>query len=230
MTDISDKGGHRHFQFLIEDMSGEILVRHVMEKIRKESPGISYDCKAFKGIGGFKNTAKVSEIKTDKLLNDLRIYLRGFDKSLRGIEASIFIVLDNDKRETALFQERLEGQAALAMISIDYVFCIAVEEMEAWWLGDKKAVFSAYPEARENVYKEYRQDSICGTWELLAGIVYEGGLRRMQKECTTYREIGRCKAEWADRIGKYMDLDSNLSPSFRHFISQIRIRAGITER
>lgn len=38
--------------------------------------------------------------------NDLRIDLCGFDKSLRGIKAAIFIVLDDDKRETEVFRKR----------------------------------------------------------------------------------------------------------------------------
>lgn len=66
-----------YFQFLIEDESGEVLVRHVMEKIQSESPSIEYDCKAFKGIGGLKLTSSIKDVKTNKLLNDLRILSSG---------------------------------------------------------------------------------------------------------------------------------------------------------
>lgn len=213
-----------HFQFLIEDWSGEVLIRHVMENIKKEDPKVSYDCKSFGGIGGFRKTSKLSDVKTNKLLNDLQMYLRGFDKSLRGIGAAIFIVLDNDTRETEIFRQQLAAQAIEAMITTDYVFCIAVEEMEAWLLGDREAVFTAYPKARENIYKEYKQDSICGTWETLANIVFSGGMKEFKKECPTYREVGKYKAKWADDIGRVMELDRNVSPSFNEFINELRMR------
>ena len=213
-----------YFQFLIEDESGKILVQHIMEKIQSESPSVEFDCKAFKGIGGLKLTSGLKDVKTNKLLNDLRIYLRGFDRSLRGIDAAIFVVVDNDKREMNIFRRQLDELAVQAMISIDYVFCIAVEEMEAWLLGDREALLSAYPKAKEVVLKEYEQDSICGTWEVLANAVYKGGLSKMKRDCLTYWEIGRNKAEWADKIGRCMTLDKNVSPSFNYFVQELRAR------
>lgn len=213
-----------YFQFLIEDMSGEILTRHVMDKLSKEHAGIYFDCKAFKGIGGLKVSSNIQEIKTNKLLNDLKHYLRGFDKALKDIPAAIFIVLDNDKRDTDIFMQQLIHQADIATIQMDYVFCIAVEEMEAWLLGDKEAILQAYPNAREMVLKDYKQDSICGTWEFLANALYKGGLKNFQKDCPTYREVGKYKAKWADEIGRYMVLDRNISPSFQHFILELHKR------
>lgn len=49
-----------HFQFLIEDQSSAVLIRLIMEKIRAIYPEITYDDKAYKGLGGFtkKNTVK----------------------------------------------------------------------------------------------------------------------------------------------------------------------------
>lgn len=154
-----------HFQFLIEDMSGEILIRRVMEKITDKSPGITFDCKSFKGIGGFRSASKVKDIKTNKLLSDLGIYLKGFDKSLRNYAAALVIVLDNDTRDTDKFRKQLQDQAQLAGISIDHIFCITVEEMEAWLLGDREAILQAYPKVKENMLNDYKQDSICGTKE-----------------------------------------------------------------
>ena len=212
-----------HFQFLVEDYSGAVLVEKIMQKLLEEAE-FTFEIKSFKGIGGFKGTGSVKDIKTNKLLTDLPQYLRAFDNSLRGIEACVIVVLDNDTRDTQLFEKELEAQAQRAMISIDHVFCIAVEEMEAWLLGDEKALLEAYPFARESKYKEYVQDSICGTWELLADIVFKGGLKRLKKECPTYREIGRYKAEWAEQIGTHIDLSNNKSPSFRYFISALRAR------
>lgn len=47
-----------HFQFLIEDKSGSILIEKIMNKLEKENRQFTYNCKAFKGIGGFKNRRK----------------------------------------------------------------------------------------------------------------------------------------------------------------------------
>ena len=60
-----------HLQFLIEDMSGEILICKVMNKLKEEGQTFTYDCKAFKGIGGFKTSGRTTDVKTNKLLNDL---------------------------------------------------------------------------------------------------------------------------------------------------------------
>ena len=215
-----------HFQFLIEDYSGAVLVDKVMQKLSEEAE-FTFDIKSFKGIGGFKGNGAVKDIKTNKLLTDLPQYLRAFDNSLQGIESCIIVVLDNDTRDTHQFAQELELQAQKAQISIDYVFCIAVEEMEAWLLGDEKALFLAYPLARDSKYKEYVQDSICGTWELLADVVFKGGLKKFKKECPTYREVGKYKAEWAEQIGTYLDLNDNKSPSFQYFISALRERVGV---
>lgn len=72
---------------------------------------------------------------------------------------------------------------------MDHVFCIAVEEMEAWLMGDREALLCAYPKAKESVLKEYKQDSICGTWEVLANAVYKCGLKKMKRDRLTYHWV-----------------------------------------
>lgn len=215
-----------HFQFLIEDYSGAVLINKVMSKFGNRY-NFTYDCKAFKGIGGFRSGHNVKDVKTNKLLSDLPIYLKGFDKSLKNIDACLFIVLDNDTRDTAEFKAELLKLADKLEINVDNVFCIAVEEMEAWLLGDERALFLAYPFAKEGKYKEYVQDSICGTWEILADVVYEGGIKKFKKDCPTYREIGKYKAEWAEKIGDFFDIANNKSPSFQYFINELQSRLEI---
>jgi hypothetical protein len=213
-----------YFQFLIEDRSGSVLIESVMKKIKSQRPDINYSCKSFGGIGGFSKRNSVNEIKTGKLLNDLVIYLRGFNKSLRGIDAAIFIIIDNDKRNTDDFMKKLKNVADTNMITIDHVFCIAVEEIEAWLLGDEAALIKAYPAVKMSVLHSYEQDSICGTWEILADAIYPGGSAKLKKEYPTYTEIGICKSEWAGKIGEYLNISNNKSPSFQLFISEIQKR------
>lgn len=213
-----------YFQFLVEDRSGGRLICELMDKIVAQHPEVSYNCKSFKGIGGFTKKNTVKETKTGKLLNDLATYLRGFSKSLQNMQAVIVVVMDNDDRDTEAFAAELNQVAVQNMITTDHVFCIAVEEMEAWLLGDESAILAAYPNAKLMYLRSYKQDSICGTWEVLADVVYPGGLAGMKKACPAYGEIGKIKSEWASNIGRYMDWDKNVSPSFRFFASEIQKR------
>jgi hypothetical protein len=215
-----------HFQFLIEDRSTKILVKHVICKLQEKYPEkeISADLKSFDGIGHFTKKGTAQEQKTGKLLNDLPMYLRAFDKRLSnmGRTAALIIVLDNDNRDQKAFSMQLEQLASENISLTDYVFCIAVKEMEAWLLGDPEAIEKAYPKVRKNMGKNYVQDGICDTWEVLANMVYPGGLNNLKKKAgKAYTEIGRAKAEWADRIGAEIHLDANYSPSFQFFIQEL---------
>lgn len=213
-----------HFQYLIEDQSSTELIHTLMKKVVVAYPDVTYDCKGFHGLGGFKKKNTVKETKTGKLLNDLAIYLRGFNRSFQNFSAAIIIVLDNDDRDTEKFKLELEDVAKKNMILVDHVFCIAVEEVEAWLLGDEQALLSAYPKAKIQVLHTYVQDSICGTWEVLADAVYPGGSQKLHKEHFSFMEIGKLKAEWARNIGVHMDLRANQSPSFNYFIGEIEKR------
>lgn len=206
-----------HFQYLVEDQSGAALIRILMQKIVELYPNATYDCKGFRGIGGFTRKNTIKETKTGKLLNDLATYLRGFDRSLQSFPSVIIVVLDSDDHDVQQFRSELEAVAMQNMIKIDHVFCLAVEEIEAWLLGDRHALLSAYPHAKMHVLNTYVQDSICGTWEVLADAVYPGGTSKLSREHASFIEIGKLKAEWAQNIGIHMDLKSNESPSFNDF-------------
>lgn len=213
-----------HYQFLIEDQSSTALIEVIMPKIIMNNQDVTFNCKPFKGLGGFKKKNTAKDIKTGKLLSDLAIYLRGFDNSLKYIPSVIVTVLDNDKRNTQAFQRELENIAIQNHISIDHVFCIAVEEVEAWLLGDKQAIIAAYPKAKVQIINSYKQDSICGTWEVLADAIYPGGLTKFRKDCPTFIEIGKFKKIWAETIGGKMDISNNKSPSFNLFLQEINKR------
>ena len=217
-----------YFQFLVEDRSTEILVKHIMEKFICKYPEkeIYYDSKSFAGIGTLKASGNLYERKGGMLLNNLRAYLRGFDRSLSSIpNAVIVVVLDNDKRDYHEFKGQLEQVAQVSVMLTDYVFCIAVKEMEAWLLGDEGAILKAYPSARRKYLQNYEQDGICDTWQVLADMVYPKGLKELKKKSgTAYTEIGRAKCEWADKIGCLLDLEHNNSPSFCKFIHELKLR------
>lgn len=224
ISTLAEEELHMHFQYLVEDQSGAALIRILMQKIVELYPNATYDCKGFRGIGGFTRKNTIKETKTGKLINDLATYLRGFDRSLQSFPSVIIVVLDSDDHDVQQFRSELEAVAMQNMIKIDHVFCLAVEEIEAWLLGDRHALLSAYPQAKMQVLNAYVQDSICGTWEVLADAVYPGGTSKLSREHASFVEIGKLKAEWAQNIGIHMDLKSNESPSFNDFIHEIERR------
>lgn len=217
-----------YFQFLTEDKSTNILVNHVMKKLseKHEEKMTIWNIKSFSGIGHLPSKGNALERKTGKLLNDLPMYLRAFNKVLRDMRDSVLIiVLDNDKRDVRQFREELNDVAVFNNISCDYVFCIAVKELEAWMLGDEEAIKEAYPDAKMQHIKRYYQDGICETWEVLADIVYPHGHAKLKKNAGgSYSLIGKMKCEWADKIGSCMHLHENQSPSYKTFIDELEKR------
>lgn len=108
IVNILDDKGIYVFSILIEDKSTEVLVNHVMVKLQKMYPDKYIDCniKSFSGIGHISKTGNLQERKGSNLLNNLRPYLRGFDRSLSNMpQAAIIVVLDNDKRDCVEFQK-----------------------------------------------------------------------------------------------------------------------------
>ncbi|HQO28543.1 MAG TPA: hypothetical protein PKY22_03320, partial [Accumulibacter sp.] len=101
---------------------------------------------------------------------------------------------------------------ALAAPAPQTLFRLAIEEVEAWYLGDRQAVLSAYPRAKTAVLDSYIQDSGCGTWEKLADALYPGGSAAFRK--AGGRSPGQVKYEWAEKIGPLLEPERNLSPSF----------------
>ena len=92
-------------------------------------------------------------------------------------------------------------------------------------LGDRAAVTAAYPNTREAVLNGYVQDSICGTWEVLADAVHPGGAARLNQ--SSYPATGEAKSEWARNIAPRMDVKNNQSESFQVFRDGVRNLAGI---
>ena len=69
--------------------------------------------------------------------------------------------------------------------------------------------------------RKYVQDSIVGTWECLADVVYSGGVNALKKKAESYYEIGLFKCECAGNIGMYLNIHENKSPSFNYFINKL---------
>lgn len=214
----------KYIEILIEDKSGEILCRQIMDKYKMTVKEFGYDIHGFKGIGKIPTKIKkTTQIKTKKLLSDLPLYLTGIGNRLKNMpyKTAIFVILDCDDEDCVELKKSLVKMYNQLEIDTNVVFCIAIEEMEAWLLGDKEAVQRAFPSAKQQLLQKYVPDSIVGTWEKLADIVYKGGVRELRKNATSYYEIGLFKCECAKKIGMELDIRKNESPSFNYFVGKL---------
>jgi len=215
-----------HIELLVEDSSGALLVEALLPQvIGPQGSPHSWRVHAYKGIGRLpKGLASGAGPAKRALLDQLPRLLAGYGKT-PGIDA-VVVVLDSDERHCADFLRELKGLLGRCDPAPDTLFRLAIEEMEAWYLGDRAALLAAYPRAKKDVLGRYVQDSVCGTWELVADAVHPGGAAAVKK--AGWPLPGQLKHEWASRISLHMDVASNQSPSFCKFRDGLRRLVGVS--
>ena len=201
-----------HIEFLVEDSSGEKMLSYLLPKILG-AHGAPHTWKliGYKGIGRIPPGLSVKADPAKRMLLDrLPRLLQGYGKT-KGTDA-VVVVLDTDRRDCSAFLTELKAVLAKCKPAPRTLFRLAIEEMEAWYLGDRQSILQAYPRAKRDVIGRYAQDTVCGTWELLADAVYPGGSAAIKK--TGWPLPGQIKHEWAEKITPFMDINQNTSPSF----------------
>jgi hypothetical protein len=200
-----------HIEVLTEDSSGKALLQHLLPKLigTKGEPH-SWRVHNYHGIGHIPPGMKSADPAKRILLDQLPRVLAGYAKT-PGIDA-IVVVLDVDDRDW----DRLSGRAAR---SCRCPRCGRQEPVPAGYRGNRSLVFrrpgcfaAAYPKARKTALKRFRQDTVCGTREMLADAVHPGGATAIRR--TGWPLPGQMKHEWANRIGPLMNPDASRSPSF----------------
>lgn len=212
-----------HFEILVEDRSGARALEILLPKL--VSTEDSFRIHAYKGIGRIpKNMRDTKNASKRILLENLPKLLKGYGKTFQAYPtstpASVVVVCDLDDEPFSTFLQQLNKVLSRCHPAPTARFCIAIEEGEAWLLGDTPAIKTAYPSADDGVLSGYVNDSICGTWEVLADAVYPGGTTALSEK--GFVSIGAEKFAWADRITPNMDIEANLSPSFSFFRNTIR--------
>jgi Domain of unknown function (DUF4276) len=148
------------------------------------------------------------------LLDLLPAKLLGFAESLNHQTDGVLILVDADNDRPLDLAQRISAIAKACAPTLRIGICIAVEEMEAFYLGDLRALQIAYPGADMRAARHYVPDSIVGTWELFGSVIGDGGGN---------------KVAWAEAMGPYVTTKpaESRSPSFRILISELEKLSSI---
>ena len=155
------------------------------------------------------------------MLGELKNVLRGYHRRiLREGETDLRIVvlLDGDgictRRKASLEEKAAEaGLLTKTTAHPDQPFHvlnrISVQELEAWWLGDRAAIMAAYPGVKPAHFKGLDRDceSLPKPNDALWEVLKQG----------RYFTTGKRKTQWANDISQHLDPARNTSASFRYF-------------
>jgi len=216
-----------HFEILVEDQSGKKALDILVPKIIGDEH--TFNVHPYKGIGRIpKNLTANGDAGKRVLLDQLPKLLRGYGKTFANYpadySAAVVLVCDLDVKCLKAFRQELLAILNACNPRPETRFCIAIEEGEAWFLGDIPAIKSAYPKAKDAVLNTYVNDSICKTWERLADAVYHGGAAALIAK--GWQAVGAEKSQWAEKIAPHMDVANNASPSFVYFRGKLLELAG----
>lgn len=217
-----------HFEILVEDQSGAKALEILVPKIIGTHH--TYKITDYKGIGHIpKNLKSRTDANKRILLDQLPRLLRGYGRAFANYPydylTAVIFVCDLDDRCLKVFRQELDQILDACDPKPETRFCIAVEEGEAWFLGDIQAIKAAYPKAKDSILNAYEFDSICGTWELLANAIYPGGAKKLSEK--GWVVVGAEKFTWSEKIAPLMDIDNNESPSFRYLKAKLQELAAI---
>jgi hypothetical protein len=118
----------------------------------------------------------------------------------------VVVLLDADDDDPYL----LVGEVVLAASSVapglGVLVRLAVEETEAFYLGDLAGLRRAFPDVDLTQVRKYEPDSICGTWEFFGKVV---------------NDRGGNKVAWAEAMAPVLTTKASesRSPSFKGFVS-----------
>lgn len=216
-----------HFEILVEDRSGKDALDILIPKIIGSAH--SFIIHPYKGIGGIpKNMRNADDASKRILLANLPKLLKGYGKTFAGYQnyrAAVILVCDLDDKCLKIFRNELFTILNECNPKPETRFCIAIEEGEAWFLGDLDAVKAAYPKAKDAILNSYENDSICGTWEKLADALYKGGASALSAK--GWQAVGAEKSKWAKEISPHLTVETNRSPSFQYFRRKLQELAEI---
>ena len=206
---------------LVEDRSGSVILGGILDAFTSVSDTpFSYRLHPHRGIGSprFDWNRRPDPMATT-LFALLPAELRAYNRVLSPAKNLVIIVFDADDGNPENLKETVGHMTRKFLPDLPAVIGVAVEELESWLLGDVAALKSAYPDGHFEHWKSYRQDSVCGTWEVLCRIIM--GSKAEELIALGYPAVGQFKYEWAERIAPHLSVETNASPSLHRFIHRL---------
>lgn len=201
--------------FMVEEVSTEEFLVSLLSRYLAED---QFEIHAYNG--------KPDLVK--KLENRLRGYAGWLPESWR-----IIVLVDRDSEDCATLKRRLEeivarsGLRSKSHSERDWEVAtrIAIEELEAWYIGDWPALCRAYPRVSPNADKRRRfrdPDAVAGgTWEALEQILqragyFKGGLEKIELA----RTMGASVIPWENRSKSFQRLWEVVCASFPSILAE----------
>jgi hypothetical protein len=208
--------GVTHLEFLVEEPSAEAALRNLVPRILPA--GIRFEVRVFNG-------------KPD-LLGKLPMRLRAYKAAMRENER-IVILVDEDRQDCRALKKRIDDMVLQAGLlpkararagRYQVLSRIAVEELEAWLMGDAQALAETYSGVSANfgAKRGFRDvDAISGgTAEALERLLQQAGHFRG----------GLPKRQVAREVSARMEPSRNTSRSFQAFCQGLRELMGGSSR
>ena len=190
---------------LVEGSSEVKLLEGLLPRL---IPGHDFAIYPHQGKGTLRDRPKSTQ---RGVLDQLANKLRAWGKSFSPETDRVVLLVDLDKGDCKELLASLDAMLATIKPAPACLFRIAIEEVEAWYLGDWAALKRAFPRAKKAALEDYEPDSICGTWETLQQVIGD--------------PVDR-KIFWAEAIGRELDVakggHANRSPSFRKFCEGVQ--------
>ena len=191
-------------EFLVEELSAKAALDQLLPRLL---PGHSCRVRVFEGW--------------QDLLSQLKAVLQGYHRRIfreSQTQLRVVVLLDGDgicERRKAALEAKAEEANLLTKTTAGpgQVFHVlnrvAVQELEAWWLGDREAIISAYPGVKPAHFKGIGRatDVPLKPNDILWEVLKKG----------RYFLTGKRKTQWATDISPHLDPVRNTSPSFRSF-------------
>ena len=200
-----------HIEFLVEEPSIEAAFENLLPKILGDA--VTYQTHVYQG-------------KQD-LLSKLPTRLLGYRAWLPP-DWKIVVLLDEDRQDCHQLKATMEQIAHQAGLStktspdfagqFQVINRIAVEELEAWFFGDVKALHQAYPRIPENLHYQTRYRNP----DAISGGTAEALERLLVRKNYYPQAIGLPKIEAARTISRFMEPARNRSHSFQIFYDALR--------
>ena len=182
---------NRRIEILTEEPSMEIFLKGLLPRILPTEYALGVNCFVYPHEG--KNDLQ------KRLPRRVRAYANYPEEIL------LIVIQDQDSTDCVKLKGKLENLILEVNPNMDYLIRIACRELENWYLGDLISIQSIYPESRASRLAQKAKfrdvDHLIGSYEM--------------KKFS--RKFG--KTSCARQMAPIISIESNTSPSFKHFIT-----------